>query len=87
MPQPGRPAPASSPHPVSAGQPAARINPAVAARLRQLAAQAQHRQAVAEFRARRAAGQHARINALLLEAIAALASLLSEPSHTGDHPA
>jgi Domain of unknown function (DUF5753) len=32
--------------------------------------------AIAEFRARRAAGQQARRNALLLEAIAALASLL-----------
>ena len=52
-------------------------NPAVAARVRQLAAQAEHRRAIAEFRARHAADQQARINALLLEAIAALASLLS----------
>ena len=49
--------------------------PAVAARARQLSAQAEHRRAVAEFRARRAADQQARINALLLEAIAALAGL------------
>jgi hypothetical protein len=49
-------------------------------------AHAEHRRAVAEFRARRAADQRARTNALLLEAIAALASLFSEPSHTGDHP-
>jgi hypothetical protein len=47
----------------------------VAARARQLAAQAEHRRAVAAFRARRAADQQARINALLLEAIAALAGL------------
>ncbi len=87
MPRPSHQAPTSSLHPVSAGQPAARINPAAAARLRQLAAQAEHRRAAAEFRARRAAGQQARINALLLEAIAALASLFSEPSHTGGHPA
>ena len=57
------------------------MNPAVAARARQLAAQAGHRRAVAEFRARRAADQQARINALLLEAIAALAGL------TGAQPA
>ena len=52
-----------------AGQPAALTNPAVAARVRQLAAQAEHRRAIAEFRARHAADQQARINALLLEAI------------------
>jgi hypothetical protein len=55
------------------------MNPALAARVRQLAAQAEHRRAIAEFRARRAADQQARINALLLEAIDALASLLSTP--------
>jgi hypothetical protein len=55
----------------------------VAARVRQLAAQAEHRRAIAEFRARRAADQQARVNALLLEAIAALASLLGAP---GPHP-
>ena len=59
------------------------MNPAVAARVRQLAAQAEHRRAIAEFRARRAADQQARVNALLLEAIAALASLLGAP---GPHP-
>ena len=58
-------------------------NPAVAARVRQLAAQAEHRRAIAEFRARRTADQQARVNALLLEAIAALASLLGAP---GPHP-
>ena len=58
-------------------------NPAVAARVRQLAVQAEHRRAIAEFRARRAADQQARLNALLLEAIAALASLLGAP---GPHP-
>ena len=60
------------------------ITPAVAARIRQLAAQAAHRRAIAEFHARRAAGQHNRVNALLLEAIAALASLFSEPGRTGN---
>jgi hypothetical protein len=54
-----------------------------ATRVRQLAAQAEHRRAIAEFRARRAADQQARLNALLLEAIAALASLLGAP---GPHP-
>jgi len=39
------------------------------------AIQAGHRHAVAEFRARHAADQQARINALLLEAIAALTGL------------
>ena len=58
-----------------AARPASVMTPAVAARARQLAAQAEHRRAVAEFRARRAADQQARINALLLEAIAALAGL------------
>jgi len=38
------------------GGPATLTNPAVAARVRQLAAQAGHRRAIAEFRARRAAG-------------------------------
>jgi hypothetical protein len=52
----------------------------VAARVRQLAAQAEHRRAIAEFRARRAADQQARVNTLLLEAVAALASLLSTPA-------
>jgi hypothetical protein len=52
------------------------MTPAVAARVRQLAAQAEHHRAIAEFRARRAADQQARINALLLEVIDTLASLL-----------
>jgi hypothetical protein len=56
--------------------PASPVTPALAARIRQLAAQAEHRRAIAEFRARHAADQQARVNALLLEAIAALASLL-----------
>jgi len=55
----------------------------VAARVRQLAAQAEHRRAIAEFHTRRAADQKARLDALLLEAIAALASLLGTP---GPHP-
>jgi len=69
MPRPGHPAPAGSPYPARAGQPATRLNPAVAARIRQLAAQAEHRHAVAEFHARHAADQQTRLNALLLEAI------------------
>jgi hypothetical protein len=67
--------------------PAASISPATAARVRQLAAQAHHRHAVAEFRTRRAADQQSRLNALLLETISALASLFSEPSHPGNHSA
>jgi hypothetical protein len=73
MPRPGRPVPHAS--------------PVITARLRQLAAQAEHHRAIAEFRARHAADQQARVNALLLEAIAALASLLSEPAHPGNRPA
>jgi hypothetical protein len=68
-------------------QPALAItNAAVAARLHQLAAQAEHRRAIAEYQARHAADQQARINALLLEAIAALASLLSAPNHPRHRP-
>ncbi len=63
------------------------VSPAVAARVRQLAAQAEHRRAIAEFRARYTADQQARIDALLLEAIAALASLFSQPGRTGNPPA
>jgi hypothetical protein len=59
------------------------MSPAIAARIRQLAAQAEHRRAIAEFRACHAADQQARINALLLEAIAALASMFSQPGRTG----
>jgi hypothetical protein len=44
----------------------------------QLRAEAEHRRAVAEFRARRHADEQARIGALLLEVIAALAPLLDE---------
>ncbi len=69
-----RPDPPAAPGRRAAG-PASVTSPAVAARARQLAAQAGHRRAVAEFRARRAADQQARINALLLEAVAALARL------------
>ena len=62
------------------------MTPAIAARARQLAAHAEHRRAVAEFQARHAADQQARINALLQEAIAALATLLGTPG-PGNHPA
>ena len=63
------------------------MNPALAARVRQLTAQAEHRRAIAEFRARRAADQQARTDALLVEAIDALASLLSAPRNAGNRPA
>jgi hypothetical protein len=78
MPPPDRPAPAGRPRPGGAGP--SLMNPALAARVRQLAAQAEHRRAIAEFRARRAADQQARLNALLLEAIDALAALLGNPA-------
>jgi hypothetical protein len=82
MPAPRKQSPSSpATSPTSTGGPAVAVNPAVAARIRQLAAQAEHRRAVAEFRARRAADHQERINALLLETIAALASLVD-----GEHP-
>jgi hypothetical protein len=59
------------------------MNPALAARVRQLAAQAEHRRAIAEFHARHTADQQGHLDALLLEAIDALASLLGTPTH---HP-
>jgi hypothetical protein len=80
MPAPRKPSPSSPATSRTApGGPATLKNPAVAARVRQLAAQAGHRRAIAEFRARHAADQQARLDALLLEAIAALASLLGAP--------
>jgi len=75
MPAPRKQSP-SSPGTDRAAGPVSCLTPAVAARARQLAAHAEHRRAIAEFRARRTADQQARINALLLEAIAALAGLL-----------
>lgn len=84
MPAPKKQSPSSpetSPAPGSTG---VTVSPAVAARIRQLAAQTEHRRAIAEFRARRAADQHNRVNALLLELIDALASLFSEPDRTGN---
>ena len=68
-------------------RPSAPTSPAVAARIRQLAAQAEHRHAIAEFHARRAADHQARADALLLEVIAALASLLNQQGRTGNHQA
>ena len=85
MHQPRRPALSGRSRPGGAGP--TLMNPALAARVRQLAAQAEHRRAIAEFRARRAADQQARLDALLLEAIDALASLLSAPGHAGNRPA
>jgi hypothetical protein len=70
---------ANNPRP---GGPAA-IHPAVAARIRQLAAQAGHRRAIAGYHARHLAGQQARTDALLQELIAALAGLFGQP---GPHP-
>jgi hypothetical protein len=58
------------------------IHPAVAARIRQLAAQAEHRRAIAGYQTRHLADQQARINALLDEIIAALATLLGQPGPT-----
>jgi hypothetical protein len=87
LPRPGRPAPPGSHRPAGAGRPYALTSPAVAARIRQLAAQAEHRRAIDQFHTRRAADQQARIDALLLEAIAALASLFSEPGRAGNHQA
>jgi hypothetical protein len=55
--------------------------PALAARIRQLAAQTEHRRAIADYRARHAADQQARVNALLLETIDALAGLLGAQRH------
>ncbi len=84
MPAPRKPSPSSpATNRSTPGGPATLKNPAVAARVRQLAAQAEHRRAITEFRARRAADQQARLDALLLETIAALASLLGAP---GPHP-
>ena len=84
MPAPRKPSPSSPatsrPRP---GGPATSVNPAVAARVRQLATQAERRCAIADYQARHAAGQQARVEALLLEAIAALADLLGTP---GPHP-
>ena len=53
-------------------------------RVRQLAAHAGHCRAIAGFRARHAVGQQNRMNALLLEAIAAIASLRGAPG-PGNH--
>ena len=83
MPAPGKQSPSSpGTDRTPPGSQATGITPAVAARVRQLAAQAEHRRAIADFRARRAADQQARVDALLLEAIAALASLLAKPGNS-----
>ena len=83
MPAPRKPSPSSpATSRTTPGGPATLTNPAVAARVRQLAAQAEHRHAIAEFHTRRAADQQARTDALLLEAIAALASSSAHPDPT-----
>jgi hypothetical protein len=50
-------------------------------------AHAQWDRLTASFHAQRAAGQQAELDALLLEAIAALADLFRGPDHPGNHPA
>ena len=50
-------------------------------------AQAHRDRLVASFHAQRAADQQARLDALLLETIAALAGLFSGPDHPGNRPA
>jgi hypothetical protein len=77
MPAPRKPSPSSPATSQHSGH--AAVHPAVAARIRQLAALAEHRRAVALFRDQRAADQQDQINALLLETIAALAALLGAP--------
>ncbi len=68
MPAPRKQSPSSpATSRTSPAGPATAVSPAVAARIRQLAAQAGHRRAIAEFRARHDADQQARINALLQE--------------------
>ena len=67
-------------HGATTGSSNSGITPAVAARIRQLAAQAEHRRAIAEFHTRHAADQQARLNSLLTEAVAILASLPSAPA-------
>jgi hypothetical protein len=49
--------------------------------------QAQQDRLKASYRAQRAASQQAELDALLLETIAALAGLFSQPDHPGNHPA
>lgn len=90
MPAPRRLSPSSpaTDHPPPGTRPPGRLaSPAIAARVRQLAAQAEHRRAIADFHAHRATDQQARTDALLLETIDALASLFSQPGRTGNHPA
>ena len=54
------------------------MNPALAARVRQLQAEAEHRRAIREFRARRQHDEQAKIRALLSEVIAALAGAIDD---------
>jgi hypothetical protein len=77
----------TSPSPARPASPGTLMTPAVAARVRQLTAQAEHRRAIAGFRARHTADQQARVNTLLLEAVAALASLLTAPASQARHQA
>ena len=50
-------------------------------------AQAQRDRLIASFHAQHAADQQAKLDALLLETIAALAGLFNEPDHPGNRPA
>ncbi len=86
MPVPEKPSPSSPATSTGPGGQPPAVHPAVAARIRQLAREAEHCRAIAEFHARRAADQQARLNASLLELIAVLASLLGEPRHTRKQP-
>ena len=82
MPAPRKPSPNSpATDPAPPGTPVSYMTPAVAARVRQLSAQAEHRRAIAEYQARHAADQQARVSALLLETIDALAGLLGARHH------
>jgi hypothetical protein len=81
MPAQRKPSPSSPATSQTPGGAGVTVSPAVAARVRQLAAQAEHRRAIAEFRAHHSADQQERINALLLELIDALAGLFgTQPS-------
>jgi len=77
MHQPCRPAPPGRLSPDGPGP--SLMNPALAARVRQLAAQAEHRRAIAGNQARHAADQQARVNALLLETIDTLGRTARRP--------
>jgi hypothetical protein len=57
------------------------VTPALAARARQMQAEADYRRSVAEFREQHAATLQRQAEALIAEAVAALAELFSRPAH------